>query len=202
MLSHDELHSALKSIPTQAFQGVCYQAVTRRMLLGDPPHPEVRPLYDQGAAIKGARYTPIGSMKALYLSEDPETAITEVHQIYAELRRNGFMGVIPATVIFSVEIMLDAFLDLTDTNIQGALNANISELCDPTWLSVQDEGGAPLTQQFAQIAFDTGRIQAMRYPSAQLEGHACWVVFTERVFAPNYVRVNDPDGYLQGNISR
>jgi RES domain-containing protein len=157
---------------------------------------------DLGPAQRGARFTPVGGMRAIYLAADPETAIAEVNQVYAKLRRQDppVMAVIPACMIYSAHAVLDTILDVSDPDIQAAMETSEAELCDPTWRAFQSQGGIPLTQQFGQAVFDYGSIQAIRYSSALMPGHQCYVVFTERLTSTSFVEIDDPDGYLQGRL--
>ena len=97
MLDGAALAATLAALPVTSLSSVLYRAVTRRALVGDPPYPTVRPLFDLGAPQRGARYTPVGGMRSLYLTEDPETALAEVNQAYAKLRRQNppIMAAIP-----------------------------------------------------------------------------------------------------------
>ena len=202
MLPISELASLLPTLLVQPFSGILYRAVTRKALVGDPPYPSVRPLFDLGPAQKGARFTPLGGMRSVYLAADPETAIAEVNQAYAKLRLQNppVMATIPACMIYSATVVLDTILDVADPAVQATLETSEAELCDPTWRVYQSQGGIPLTQMFGQAVFDCGSIQAIRYPSALLPGHMCYVVFTERLTRSAFIQVDDPDGYLKEQL--
>ncbi len=195
------LGEVLASLPVLPFDGILYRAVTHRALIGDPPYPEIRPLYDAGAPSSGARYTPRGGMKSLYLAADPETAFAEVNQIYAKLRRQSppVMAPVPACTLFSVAARIERVLDLTDIAIQSALETNEAELSAP-WRESQQSGTLPPTQWLGRAAYDTTVIQALRYPSMQLPGHACFVVFTERLQGNTFIEVDDASGYLRERL--
>ena len=204
MLPLSALTTVLPTLPVQPFTGVLYRAVTLESLFGfhrNPPYPSIRPLYNLGAPNTGARFTPQGGMPSLYLAEDTDTAIAEVNQVYAKLRQQNppAMAPIAPCVLFSVHVFLGRVLNLETSAIQRALQTNTTELC-AAWRPTQASGNLPLTQQLGQAAFQSGQIQALQYPSAQLASHSCFVIFPDRLTGPAFVEVYDPDGNLQERL--
>ncbi|MBC7528166.1 MAG: RES family NAD+ phosphorylase [Chthonomonadaceae bacterium] len=201
MLEGKLLRSALQTIPVTTFRGVLYRAVTLEALYGfhhSPPYPSLRPLYNLGAPTTGARYTPRNGMPSLYLAEDTDTALAEVNQIFAALRRLQLPTSvsIPPCVLFSVNVSLRQILDLSDPQIRATLQTDVSELVAP-WREAQSSPTLPATQRLGREAFDSGRIQALRYPSAQEPDCYCYVIFTDCLGETDFVEVYDPDGNLK-----
>lgn len=203
MLSDAALSALLLTLPRRRFQGALYRVVTLEALYGfhhNPPYPAVRPLYNLGAPVAGARYTPLGGPPSLYLAEDPDTATAEVNPVYARLRQQNppIAVVIPPCVLFSVQAALYEVLDLTDPAIQSALQTDTQELTGAWRVAVPSP--LPPTQRLGKLAFESGVIQALRYPSAQLPACACYVVFTERLTGAAFIEVFDPDGNLRERL--
>ena len=204
MLEEKLLPSVLETIPVKAFSGVFYRAVTLEALYGfhhSPPYPAIRPLYNLGAPATGARYTPRNGMPSLYLAESTDTAIAEVNQIFATLRRLQLPTSVPISpcVLFSVNVSLKQVLDLSDPQIQVTLQTDLGELLAP-WREAQPSATLPATQRLGRESFDSGRIQALRYPSAQEANRHCYVIFTDRLGETDFVEVYDPDGNLKERL--
>lgn len=204
MLSSDELSRALVNIPTQVFARSLYRATDLEALFGfhhNPPYPSPRPLWDLGASIKGARFTPRGGPRSLYMAEDPATAYEEASQISAIVadRDPTLVNPIPPKVTCSARVHLETVLDLTIPSVQDALGTSVAELTG-SWRLIQDRGQVPPTQLLGQSVFSSRRVQAIRYPSAVSAGHTCIVIFSERLKAPAFVEIFDPFGILKGRI--
>lgn len=204
MLDPAALRAVLPGLPVQPYQGVLYRAVTLEALYGfhhNPPYPAIRPLFNLGAPAAGARCTPVGGMASLYLAADTDTAIAEINQIYAQLRRLNppVMVPIPPCVLFSVQVALDNVLNLNAPTVQAALQTDVAELSAP-WRPVQAGVSMPPTQSLGQAAFDCGLIQALQYPSGQLPGHNCYIAFTDRLSGSSFIEVSDSDGNLRERL--
>ena len=73
MLYGQALLDTLNRLLVAAFEGVTYRAVDLEALFGfhlPTPYPQPLPLFSAGASRRGARYTPIGGPKTLYLALD------------------------------------------------------------------------------------------------------------------------------------
>jgi RES domain-containing protein len=195
-----DLAVALASLPGQPFDGVLYRAVFLEALYGfhsTPPYPAPRPLFSLGAPRHGARFTPPEGMPTLYAAEDPETALAEAHQVDAALRRRHPDRVPPAapTVLISLRARLDTVLDVTIAAVQHALDTNRREIVRP-WRLLQARGQVPATHLLGEVTFTSDRFQAIRYPSTRSRGRCCLAIFPDRLVAPAFVEVYDPDGNL------
>jgi RES domain-containing protein len=205
MLSYRQLVAILPTLPMQTVETICFRAVNLETLFGFhrvPPYATVRPLYPLGAPLRGARFTPVGGMASLYVAADPETAYAEVNQVYNKLRSNSQSVSHPPapTVIFSVAIKLERYLDLADSSVRTALHTNDRELTGAWRRAVRGSSVTP-TQQMGKAAFECGHIQALRYVSAQNLGHVCYVIFTDRLTnSSSYAEVYDPDGNLRERL--
>jgi RES domain-containing protein len=201
----DQLTGLLATVASCSFQGVLYRAVDYEAFHGfhrDPPFPEPRPLYSLGAVTHGGRFTPRGrrGMATLYAAEDRETALAELDQISAMVRRvDPTVGrLTPPAVVLSAEAVLDTVLDLTVPSIQEALDTTPGELRGP-WRLASRRRLAP-TQQLGVAVFKSRRFQAIRYPSARLDGGVCLAIFPRRLMGPAFVAIYDPHGNLRERL--
>jgi RES domain-containing protein len=204
MIEGADIRKALTSVQRLDFTGVLYRAVTLEALYGfhhDPPYPAIRPLYNLGAPSTGARFTPRDGMPSLYFASDPETALAEVHQVHAKLRllNPPVMSPLPPTVLYSARVQIDSALDLMNHTVQTALGIDSAWL-GMEWRPAHERTGIAPTQLMGQEVFESGLFQAIRFPSARQPGHACWVVFTERLGGSSIIEVFDPDGNLTARL--
>jgi RES domain-containing protein len=201
MLSGQYLQETLQTLPISTFEGVAYRAVDLEALFGfhrSVPYQQPLPLFSEGARQRGARYTPRGGPASLYLALDPQTAYAEANRVHTRAWMNvqtGGAPALPPTVLISVQIRLQTVLDLTDTGIRKVLQTSTAELLRP-WRLAMGRGIPVATQLLGQAVFDSGRYQALWYPSAQSTGAHCLVVFPERLAPPAYVETIDRHGNL------
>jgi len=198
MLPKSSLAAALFNIRPCPFFGVLHRAMNYTYIHGRT-HPSL--LHCDGAPRVGARFTPLGGMRSLYLAEDGETAYAEANQINTITRARNPGGVImPApTVLLSVKSSMESVLDLTIPAVQQALSTNSKELKAP-WRLIQARGGTAPTQELGDIVFATGLFQAIRYPSSKVSGRSCFAIFCDLIVSPSYIEVYDPHGNLKEGI--
>lgn len=204
MLAGSALTSVVARLTATSFSGTLYRAIHLEALYGFhriPPYPEPRPLYSLGAPRSGARFTPIDGPASLYLAEDPETAYAEANRVFAAVRAADPKIHIPAppTVLVSATVVVETVLDLTDGRIRSALKSSDLELQMP-WRTPTTTRRRAATQRLGLAAYRSGRFAAIRYPSVQLPGHSCFVIFPDRLTNVSFVEVFDPDGNLRERI--
>jgi RES domain-containing protein len=96
---------------------------------------------------------------------------------------------------------LDSVLDISKKEIQETLATTLQEIKAP-WRLSQARGELVPTQTFGQAVFDSGRYQAIRYPSAKVPDKTCIVIFIERLNPPSFIEIYDPHGNLKERIPR
>jgi hypothetical protein len=198
-----ELKKALVDIPLSSEVGLWTRAVRYELLQKSPPGlPKgggPQPLWPGGAAIAGARFTPKGGFGSLYLASDAITALREVSAVFGTQTIRT-----PPWTVFAVEGFLQRILDLTDEKVLDLLETTRSELTGD-WLLGQDlyqqgKGLLPPTQLLATVAYETGKIVAMRYHAAKnIQTGLNWVVFADRLLPdqPSFLKVYDPSELLR-----
>jgi RES domain-containing protein len=193
MLNARRLETVLTKADLIAVHGPWSRAVELRHLHIPTPNP----LWGGASRIHGARFTPKGGFDCIYLAWTSITALAEV-QALAFLAGGIFLPLTPPWVLMSVDGVASCVLDLTDKATLAALGTNEQEIAGP-WQTSR----SPPTQMLAQVAFDSGRIVGIEYPSAKnLGGGVNLVVFPDRLsLAPtDYLDVYDPHGHLAQRI--
>ena len=198
MLRRRELVAALRKAQLVPFRGTLVRAVHAGTLFGFRGGAlyQARPLYDLGPPRSGARFTPRGGTPALYLAEDAETSLRELLQVGASAALKP-PAAQKAIVLFTAEVRLEAVLDLTSDAIVAEIGTTRAELASP-WRHRRDRKTPP-THLLGRAVADVGHIQAIRFSSTKAAG-ACFMILTQTVVAPSFVRVSDPDAKLVESI--
>lgn len=159
------------------------------------------PLYTLGPGVNGQRFTPKGGPSALYVAEDPVTALAEYHRVerIVLVADPTYHMIANPTVHLNIQVNLDKVLDITDRSIQAALNTTTSELTGPWRKQMIMKSFCP-THVLADAVYANGNVQAMRYPSALAVNHANLIIWDERVQLPSTVTVKDSTGNLSARI--
>src|SRR4051794_26062907 len=84
-----------------------------------------------GAFLAGGRWNPIGEMKVVYMSQEPETAMKEALEHYRYYGLPISKALPKVTVAVRVEI--ERLLDLTNPAISAAIPISMSELIAVDW---------------------------------------------------------------------
>jgi RES domain-containing protein len=177
-----ELKSSLGSLPRVAYDDVITRLVDFEAYTSAPTP---RLLFDEGPQEYGQRYTPIGGPRAIYGAEGTDLA-------EAELTGKGLSSLRPnrgATRIqLHLEVTCQAVLDLGDAAVRRVLKTSLEELRLP-WRGVLGRTGSmPPTWEIGRAAFDSGRFEGIRYPSAQVDRRYCLVLFTEHLAKGSSIR--------------
>lgn len=193
MLKAQRLKTALAKAKLIAVHGPWSRAVEFRHLHVAAPDP----LWGGASKIDGARFTPQGGFESIYLAWDSITALAEVQSLVF-LAGGPFQPLTPPWVLMSVDGVVSGVLDLTEKATLAALGTNEQEISG-AW----QPAPFPPTQMLAQVAYDSGTIVGIKYPSAKnLGGGVNLVVFPDRLplTATDYLEVFDPHGNLAQRI--
>ena len=186
MLEADRLADALTTLPVLSYNRNVFRAVELEALQSINP---MQPLFDLGPCRRGQRYTPPGGPPALYVSEDPATSYFEGTGMFAAVAALAHQNA-PATVIFNIVATLENILDITTEVTQQRLQTNIIELTS-SWKWQMAMGSSVPTHILANVAYATGRFQAIRFPSARRDAEPNLVIWTDKLVEPFFVEVND-----------
>jgi RES domain-containing protein len=147
-----------------------------------------------GAKHLNGRFHVQGTVPALYFAESPLTALLEVEALFGSSGEFVVNRSFPH-VLVSVELVIPrGVLDLTAPENLALFQTSMQELTG-SWF--YDD--APATQRMGRIAYEKGRIVAIKYPSARWRGQFVqpnMVVFRDRLAATPGCKmvVYDPDG--------
>src|SRR5262249_8023032 len=95
----------------------------------------------RGGFIAGGRWHPIGGMKGVYLSQEPETAMTEALEHF----RYHLLPISQALpkVMVAVAVRIDRVLDLTDPAVATGLPIPMPELMAEDWRALMSSNREP-----------------------------------------------------------
>jgi RES domain-containing protein len=189
MLAGEALARALAKLPTHSFKGTAYRII--------PAQYHVSALSGIGSLTRGGRYNPRGKLEALYLAEDPITALQEVEAV--RLTSAGLIAAksSPKTLL-SVEYELQVALDLTTVETQTARGTTLEELIAP-YLTLEAKHGLAPTQALGLAAAEAG-IEVLRVPSAKNRTAANLVIYPRNLKSPSTLRVIDDTGFIDARL--
>lgn len=131
-----------------------------------------------GAYFAGGRWNPVEEMKAVYLSREPETAMTESLEHF-RYHRLPISQALPK-VLVAVAVRLDRLLDLNDPAVADGLPIPLTELLSEDWRAVMAGQKEPGPQAVGRAAFASG-IQALAVPSKPAPGGVNLLAFPENL---------------------
>src|SRR5581483_865884 len=139
-----------------------------------------------GAFLAGGRWNPVGQMKVVYLSHEPETAMKEAleHFRYHALPISTALP----KVIVAVHVKIERSLDLTDSAIGADFPIPISELLAEDWRAMMAKDVEPASQAVGWAAFAAG-FQGLKVPSKPDPTGMNLVIFPERLVKGNRLEV-------------
>jgi RES domain-containing protein len=132
----------------------------------------------KGAYIAGGRWNPVEEMKVVYLSREPETAMTEAleHFRYHHLPISAALP----KVLVAVAVRLDRLLDLTDPAVAAGIPLPVTELLAEDWRALMAGRKEPGSQAVGRAAYAAG-IQGLAVPSKPALAGVNLLVFPENL---------------------
>lgn len=203
MLPENELRNILLGLALIPVHGPWSRVVKLEYLQLENP----QPLWAGGSVEYGARFVPKGGFDSVHLASDPFTAFFEVEAVFQTAQGKVTWDSNPPWVWITVEGIVDSVLDLADPELWSRLDTSESELTG-NWRNGQDrylrgEGRLPPTQLLGKVAYETGRVRGIRYPSAKNAAKGVnLVVFPDRLRKGelSYLQVHDPQRSLDQRI--
>jgi RES domain-containing protein len=174
MLPESALRAAMQTVPSVPLHGPFSRCVGLHHLFpkpGVPPAGPPQPLWGLGSKTGGGRYTPRNLFETVYLAEDMITALTETSGVL----RTGAGFTTLATnpwALISVHGVLLSVLNLMDAAIVAQLGTSHQELTGE-WRYTQASGGEAPTQLLGRVCYDSGRFDAVQYPSSKNPPNGC-----------------------------
>jgi RES domain-containing protein len=115
-----------------------------------------------GAFLVGGRWNPVGEMRVVYLSSEPETATQEALEHFRYNRIPISHGL--PKVIVAVHVKVERFLDLTDAAISASLPVAMPQLLAEDWRARLAKNLESASQAVGWAAFTAG-FQGFKVPS-------------------------------------
>ncbi len=195
MLPEGELHRVLAGIDTVSVAGPFFRSVAFKYLSGaGRTVPNI--LSGVPGRDRGGRYNAAGRFLTTYLAESADTALSEGS--HAFLGSGVAAGLTRPLVMLSVAGRLARVLDLLDPSVRARVGTDEAELVAPYLLDALK--AETVTQRLGRVAYESGRFEAVRGPSAQHPGGHTIAVFPERIVAPSKLEVFDPDRILRDTL--
>jgi RES domain-containing protein len=200
MIDEKDLAAALGQIKPKVLHGPFSRCVAFHHLVSIPEGQGVvsrpQPLWGMGSKRFGGRLTPRNSFETIYLAEDPVTALAEVTVVVRNIGGSLLNLQSQPWVLVTVQGILRCVLDLTEASAVSQLGSNHQELTGE-WRYTQEQLGEAPTQLLGRVCHHTGLFDSIRYPSSKnLPDGACVAVFPDRLKAPAFLEVYDPNGNL------
>ncbi|HTE85749.1 MAG TPA: RES domain-containing protein [Dehalococcoidia bacterium] len=192
MLPEDQLRETILTLPLAPLHGPWFRVVGFGELLGGPPGlPGPQWLWTSG---QSQRFTPLNGPKTLYLAVDPYTALAETETLVLDSKGQQILRPIPPKVLFSVQGIALAVLDLTDPRVQATIGTSAQELAGP-WINTPPGQLAP-TQMLGKLAFESGGIVGLLASSRWRSPGQDIAIFANRLadHPPSYIEVVGIDG--------
>jgi RES domain-containing protein len=198
MLDEQHLPNVIANITPIPLSGTAYRDINLKYLLKKI---EKAVIFDGSLALSaigsfknGGRYNLKEVFEALYLADNPQNALLEVKAIRETAI--GLQGVSkPPHLLLSVEYNLKNVIDLTDTATHKILGTNFAEL-KASWQDLNADGIKAPTQILGKVLYEFKNIEAIKVPSAYVDGAYNLNIFPDRLMDRSFVRVSDHEGYI------
>jgi RES domain-containing protein len=166
------------------WRGAAYRVTTL-----DYPTPEDI-LLGQGSYLHGGRWNAIRSFRAVYGSTSDVVAVAEsrANAEYAGIN----MPLRTPRLLVTVELNLDAVVDLTQSDTLQTLRLTSEELRHEDWRKVQAQGLESFTQAIGRAIFDAGA-NGLLALSARVDGGANVVYFPQNRRRESEANVCEPE---------
>lgn len=143
-----------------------------------------------GAQMAGGRWNPPGEMRVVYLSRDPETALSEAlaHRRYYNLPVADEMP----KVIISVSVQLERVLNLCGAGLSGKVPDSMGELLAEDWRAFNARGIESASQAVGWAGF-SANFQGLLVPSKASPDGYNLLVFPENFSKSSRLDVQNAD---------
>lgn len=143
-----------------------------------------------GAWIAGGRWNAPESMKVVYLSTEPETAVAVANEHYRYHRLPVSAGM--PKVLVAVRVECTRVLNLRDARLVADFPESIATLLAEDWRAVMSRGDEATTQAIGRAAFAAG-IKGFLVPSKPVPAGVNLCVFPDRIGKGDHLSVLNPD---------
>jgi RES domain-containing protein len=192
--STDRLLRALENAPVAPFSGFVYRVIAEKY--------RETPLSAIGSIRSGGRYNAPNSFPVLYCGDSQMTAMLEVEALFTTA--DGQLQGTPRDpdLVLSLRCELTRVLDLTDGHFHRELATTHDELVSfsPSRFILNARGEETPTQTLGAACSFTGRISALKVPSAAHEAGFCLDVLPDSLLIGEHIAIHDDTGRLKEQI--
>jgi RES domain-containing protein len=192
--SPDRLLRALENAPVQPFSGFVYRVIAERY--------RDSPLSAIGSVRSGGRYNAPNTFPVLYCADSQMTAMLEVEALFTTA--GGLLKGAPRDpdLVLSLHCELARVLDLTDERFYRELGTSRDELVSlsPSRFIQNARGEETTTQTLGAACSFTGRISALKVPSAANDTGFCLDVLPDSLLLGEHIAIRDDSGRLKEQI--
>jgi RES domain-containing protein len=161
------------------------------------------PLSAIGAFERGGRYNAPHTFPVLYTADSQVTALLETEALFTT--SDGQLRGAPRDpdLILTLECSLFHVLDLTVPDLYSELGTSYDELVSaaPSRFILNARKKLTLTQQLGTACFRSGRISALKVPSAQNSKGYCLDILIESLVIGERVALIDKSGRLKAEVN-
>jgi RES domain-containing protein len=161
------------------------------------------PLSAIGAFERGGRYNAPHTFPVLYTADSQVTALLETEALFTT--SDGQLRGAPRDpdLILTLECSLFRVLDLTVPDLYSELGTSYDELVSatPSRFILNARKKLTLTQQLGTACFRSGRISALKVPSAQNSKGYCLDILIESLVVGERVALIDKSGRLKAEVN-
>ena len=194
MYPSDKLLRALENTPVEPFTGFVYRVVAERW--------RDSPLSTIGSLRAGGRYNAPSTFPVLYCADSQMTAMLEVEALFATA--DGQLQGVPRNpdLVLSLRCKLARVLDLSDARLCDDLGTTRDELISftPSRFIMNARGDEAPTQTLGAACSSSGRISALKVPSAAHEHGYCLNILTDSLLVGEQVSILDDSARIKDQI--
>ena len=194
MHSPDKLLHALEYAPVEPFTGFVYRVVAERW--------RGSPLSTVGTIRAGGRYNAPNTFPVLYCADSQMTAMLEVEALFATA--GGHLRGVPRNpdLVLSLRCELARVLDLTNSKFYKELGTTRDELVSltPSRFIANARGEETPTQSLGAACSFSGRISALKVPSAAHQEGYCLDILPDSLLVGEHFSVLDDSGRIDNQV--
>jgi RES domain-containing protein len=192
--SLERLITVLERVPLTVYSGFSYRVIANRW--------RDSPLSAIGAFELGGRYNAPQTFPVLYSADSQMTALLETEALF--ITADGQLRGAPRDpdLILTLECTLLCVLDLTVPGLYADLGTSGDELVNsvPSRFILNAQNEETPTQQLGSACFRSGRISALKVPSAANTKGYCLDIMLESLVVGERVAILDKSGHLKGEV--
>jgi len=193
MLDEQHLRRVIANINPISLSGTAYRDIALRYLIKKIENLNTidssKALSAIGSFKRGGRYNLEKVFEVLYLSNNPVNALLEVEALRETAI--GLQGVAkPPHLLLSVQYELENVIDLTHSATHQILGTSLVEL-KAAWKNPNNDGINAPTQILGKVLYELKNIEAIKVPSAYVDGAYNLNIFPDRLMDESFVQVYD-----------